>query len=603
VSGPMANRGLSRKLIALFAKGELSATTVHDIAVSAWEDGWGRNDPLARKLVRAGSDGTNRSHMANDIIAAAEAEGLVCSRAKSYEVEISTGGTVAMFLPHEFYTDLISSSNLEDWVFSDEELAMGIGLSGQLIEWARDPDVNLQAPLKSVGVMGLHCDGVQYNASVRAGAAKSLLVAAVNMVSAPSVRNRHKRQPLFLLRKDRLCRCGCQGFHTMQELMDVVAWSMRCLAQGVSPAARHDGSAWTEHDQQARMASGLEIPPAALLQVRGDWEGLQQLFNLRSVNSDLFCWMCDATKTTAGPSHYADFRAEAAHRNTLIDHIRYIEECARQRTQPSHLFKSPGLKLRHLTVDVMHSGDLGTFQDAIGSLLWIEITTKSWHRSKKDGLASLNRDLDLFYAAHQSDGLSKLTPLALSQILSKNPGYPNLKAKAAQTRHIISFCVTLAHLHRTGSADRPAFRFRDSHRLAGRSAEHSQLLVDMFEGLQEFVRACSTEPFAKDPCLQGMYKYLQSLKSLNTLWREGAPAARHSKLPFHLRPKCHACQHLVEDKIDIFGSPSSFWCYRDEDFVGLVKAIARKTAHPATLEKRVMQKLRILACLLEGLWL
>ena len=66
--------GLSRKLIRLFAKGELSATTVHDLAVSAWEDGWGRHDPLARKLVRAGSGGTNRSHIANDILAAAEEE-------------------------------------------------------------------------------------------------------------------------------------------------------------------------------------------------------------------------------------------------------------------------------------------------------------------------------------------------------------------------------------------------------------------------------------------------------------------------------------------------------------------------------------------------
>ena len=77
----------------------------------------------------------------------------------------------------------------------------------------------------------------------------------------------------------------------------------------------------------------------------------------------------------------------------------------------------------------------------------------------------------------------------------------------------------------------------------------------------------------------------------------------HGKLPFHLRPKCHACQHLVEEKIRMFGSPSSFWCYRDEDFVGCVKRIARKTLHPATLEIRVMQKLRILASLQGGLWL
>ena len=50
-------------------------------------------------------------------------------------------------------------------------------------------------------------------------------------------------------------------------------------------------------------------------------------------------------------------------------------------------------------------------------------------------------------------------------------------------------------------------------------------------------------------------------------------------------------------KIEAFGSPSMFWCYRDEDFVGVMKSIASKTKHPATLEKRMIQKLRIWAAL------
>ena len=52
--------------------------------------------------------------------------------------------------------------------------------------------------------------------------------------------------------------------------------------------------------------------------------------------------------------------------------------------------------------------------------------------------------------------------------------------------------------------------------------------------------------------------------------------------------------HLVLDHIRVYGSPAKFWCYRDEDYVGLVKRICSKTKHPATLEARVLLKLRLL---------
>ena len=51
--------------------------------------------------------------------------------------------------------------------------------------------------------------------------------------------------------------------------------------------------------------------------------------------------------------------------------------------------------------------------------------------------------------------------------------------------------------------------------------------------------------------------------------------------------------HLVEEKILLFGNPASFWCYRDEDFIGVIKRTAGKSKHAWTLEKRVMEKLRI----------
>ena len=133
--------------------------------------------------------------------------------------------------------------------------------------------------------------------------------------------------------------------------------------------------------------------------------------------------------------------------------------------------------------------------------------------------------------------------------------------------------------------------------MGNQSETHGDLLVNLFEGFLEFTTASSASPFVTQDCRDAMYKYLQALEALNRLWRHGGPLDLRKKLPFHVRPKAHACQHLVEEKIESFGSPNAFWCYRDEDFIGAVKGIARKTKLPATLEYRVLQKLRIWAAL------
>jgi hypothetical protein len=218
----------------------------------------------------------------------------------------------------------------------------------------------------------------------------------------------------------------------------------------------------------------------------------------------------------------------------------------------------PGFRIEHLAVDAMHAADLGTFADAVGSLFWLEITNKSWHRNKKEGLVSLNNELNMYYAAHRDQKLTRITPLVATQILGKTPGYPFLKAKAAQCRHIAEFCLTLARRHQAGDAHRGPYRFRARGRMGHQSETHGDLLVNLFEGFLGFTTASSASPFVIQDCRDAMYNYLQALEALNKLWRHGVPLGLRKKLPFHVRPKAHACQHLVEEKIESFGSPNAF---------------------------------------------
>ena len=90
-----------------------------------------------------------------------------------------------------------------------------------------------------------------------------------------------------------------------------------------------------------------------------------------------------------------------------------------------------------------------------------------------------------------------------------------------------------------------------------------------------------------------MLGFLQSMASLNRMHREGVPEGERAALPWKLRPKAHMLQHLVCDQLRLWGSPSGFWCYGDEDYVGAIKAIAGKTRHPRALELRICEKLML----------
>ena len=66
------------------------------------------------------------------------------------------------------------------------------------------------------------------------------------------------------------------GPNTMDDLMGVIAWSLRYLAAGVWPSSRHDGSALDGKRLNKKGSLGIR---GALVEVRGDW-----LFSLMCSN-------------------------------------------------------------------------------------------------------------------------------------------------------------------------------------------------------------------------------------------------------------------------------------------------------------------------------
>jgi hypothetical protein len=262
---------LAKELLRLFAKGEIVGTQVQLLASAANRDGVGRGCELLRDLGKAGNEGRIGGHIVRDIMRAAAKAGLM-NGPQPYTVDLPHGkGTLGMLLPHEIYHDLVLGTRLEDWCLTPAELA-GDECGRLLRQWAEEPDVQFDGDLATVAMLGLHCDGVAYTTTNRAGGTKSILVCSINAISPAHEPLRWRRMPLFVLHKSKYCPCGCGGYHTMQELMGVVAWSFQVLLEGRAPGERHNGDPWTSTDRLNRLPAGTAIPHAALLQIRGDWE-------------------------------------------------------------------------------------------------------------------------------------------------------------------------------------------------------------------------------------------------------------------------------------------------------------------------------------------
>ena len=312
------------------------------------------------------------------------------STAQPYLLKLEKGsGVVQIFLPHEIYAKMTENTDLSEWCLSNDMFDNVIGHGPLLKNCAQHDAVRFEGDLSQVGMVGVHCDGVSYTTTIRAGGSKAVLVASMNVISATCDKKKKLKQPLFVVRKGRLCDCGCGGYCSLQEIFGVISWSMQCLLRGRSPSSRHDGSAWTREDLEHRMPRDQDIPQAALTQIRGDWEWLESCFRIRSVNAQICCWMCDTTKSP-GPNCFHDFTPTAAHRATAITHEQYITACAVEGQSPSTILRSPGARMDYLAVDSMHAADLGCFQDALGSLFYLEIDNKQLHRNRGLGMVSLN---------------------------------------------------------------------------------------------------------------------------------------------------------------------------------------------------------------------
>ena len=137
--------------------------------------------------------------------------------------------------------------------------------------------------------LGLHGDGVPFSKK------QSLELISWNILGDPN----QDRIPFSGISKAYICKCGCLGRCSWNDVTAIFAWSMRALLVGKHPALDVTGN-----PLQGPLVELAGTPlgvKACLCQERGDWPFLKALFSLPQWNSKLCCWQCAAANDKESP--------------------------------------------------------------------------------------------------------------------------------------------------------------------------------------------------------------------------------------------------------------------------------------------------------------
>ena len=443
-------------------------------------------------------------------------------------------------LPHEMIAHIVGKKDLAPFQQWSPEVKQQINKVCSAIKGDIDNFIGI----------GLHGDGVPHQKR------KSIEVLSWNIVSA----GMSTRVPFAILEKEFACACGCSGRHSLEPMLEVFTWSIRCLMSGKYPTIAHDGTPMKDYDKGRAAKFNGPLPCiGGLAQLRGDWAWYKQIFQFPAWSNHSICWLCNADK---GEHPYWDFSLTAAWRRGRYSEDQFWRKMRGEGIEPSCLFGLPGVSRDSITIDILHALDLGCAQDIVGNVMWSYMQSGCCiGPNRKAHIDYIVKKMKMHYKAmHTPNRLQTLTKDMLNQ---RNKG-PKLRAKGAETRNVVPFAVQLAQeLHQYDPTP------------------ENETILQMVASLMDYYLCLGLVPFdqslaakcARQCCI--LYSALKNPGD-DRRWR--------------VKPKFHLWSELSE--FSEWGDPSFHWCYMDEDFVGWIAQLAGSQGGPRSAQNTALKVLK-----------
>ena len=256
---------------------------------------------------------------------------------------------------------------------------------------------------------------------------------------------------------------------------------------------------------------------------------------------------------------------------TTIDPYAFFAKLRAQGILPSPLFEAIGFSLLMVMIDVLHCMDLGCSQDILGNIFWEAMPIVCKGRSQKAQVEDLWGRIRQYYKEFQPT--TTLQGLTVEMVRQRGKS-PKLRAKGAETRHLVPFGVLVAN---------------ELHQQVGTTRSETILKVakSLFELYCLFAARPVNHKAIAETCniLCLMYSSLgDGTDDKGSSWR--------------VKPKFHMMCELCEYQVETFGSPEEFWAYVDESFVGFVAEFSERRGGGATAStscENVMNRFRALS--------
>ena len=260
----------------------------------------------------------------------------------------------------------------------------------------------------------------------------------------------HSRNRVYFcaFTKQTLCRCGCQGRCTFDDIFTVLVWCMQVLLIGVHPEKDHLDRPLVDTDPVRAAKAGTPLLcRAAALRKFGDWAWNKQVLGLQGWKAEKLtqriCWCCNAT---IGDICYCyDFSEFSQWRREPLNMPAYWARAAFTAMYVSKLFAIPGFELSMVRPDWMHCGCLGVVLYLQGHIYWELFVSLGgvWsNTSKARNACMLIMGMMRAMATHLGVE-SPIDDLTVTMIKAEKSS-PRLKVKAAEARRLLP--ITLAIL-------------------------------------------------------------------------------------------------------------------------------------------------------------
>ena len=437
------------------------------------------------------------------------------------------------------------------------EFAPGSGLDTMKQDFRKSHQIPATAPLVPIGI---HGDGVALHKRM------SMEVISFDICSAP----KSKKYCFSVVEKQDLCDCGCGGRCTLDAMLEIFRWSLMVLYTGNTPQQRHDGTAWLPSDKSRCSDSSPLTFRGCLLQSRGDWPWFKWLFGFKGWNSpDYVCWRCRANSSTIPYWDASPGAKWHKHRHTEGRFAALIRENCQQM---SPLFSIPGFTMMNICIDMLHAVDLGIAQEIVGNVFFEALGSFAPGKNRKLQLDELVVRMKDHYSRMRTR--NRMTHLTMDMV-RRDGKAPRLRAKGAETKHIVPFALEIATAQYAANED-----------------DHAMNVLQCVSGLLDFYMASGLRPYpwklAQDACRTVSTAYVKL----------HAEADANDVLAWRIKPKLHIFMELGLYQTSELGDPESYWAYADEDHMGTVHQLTASRggpSGPASAAVRVIERSRVLA--------